>query len=602
MAVIDGDGSEVLRLDEEDLWKRCSVAAYRMARAVLRSDADAEDVAADAYLDLIGAMRKGLDVKSPELYIRKIALHRADEERRRLEPLAELDATVLDTVPGGAEPSVRQAALIRAAAERLTPAQAVALELIEGEDKSGDEAGEVLGISRRAAYEQARTGRRRIELALVERLCQRRGAPAGCPERAWAIYELTTGKLDPELRPELEAHLATCAYCHDSQAELLLFRQLPSLAPLFPVDRLLERKDEILGRARARKLGKPATHPTSPWRLRLSVATAVTAIVAVIGLPGFAGHPPVHRAAPLAPVAAPTVAPSPTPPPAPPAPSGGFAYIQRGDVYYRSDPAAAPVQLTSTGGLVDDFYWTGSGTSIIYKQRQLPTQAGDLYQVDLVSHQVTWSLKGGVAAFALSPDGASYVAVIASRISSSTFAYRLLIGNVGSAPDPAREVDFNASASAQIVGYLSEYSPVNARANYAGVEVWWTAAGIHLEPVISDTGYDINPVTKAVVARQLNNVFDPERVYSGPAISQISDVLGDIQVSSGGSTRTIDFRSTYGPVMILSVSADESRGLATVLRPDGGHDIYLVTASGDVTPLSTDGSTLLAAWQPATTQ
>src|SRR5258708_38367851 len=100
----------------------------------------------------------------------------------------------------------------------------------------------------------------------------------------------------------------------------------------------------------------------------------------------------------------------------------------------------------------------------------------------------------------------------------------------------------------------------------------------------------------------MDNVLDPERAYSGPSIRQIQLAYGNLQVTSSGTTKTIDFVSSHGPVTILSVSADESRGLATVGHSDGSHDVYLVTASGDVTPLSTDGSTLFAPWQPATTK
>jgi DNA-directed RNA polymerase specialized sigma24 family protein len=607
MAVIDEAASEMPVLDEVDLYKRCSVVAFRAARAVLPSNEQARDIAADSYLELLSALREGAKVKtSPEQYVRKIAFRKAVKERRRLEPLAELDQEVMESLAGGVEPKARLSAMIRAVAERLTAGQATAIELIHGEDLSGDEAGEVMGISRRAAYEQARVGRRKLERGLVEWICRRPGAPAGCAERGWSIYELRLGTLEANLRSELEAHLESCAYCRESQSEVARMRQQTSLAPLFPADQMLEHKDDILRRAAARQAAGSAPAPqTSPWRLRLSVAVAITGIVAVIGLPGLVNHPPVQRAAPVAAVASPTVPPSPTPPPPPPAPNGGFAYIKNGDIYYQSDFAAAPVQLTNTGGLVDDFHWTAGGRSILYKQRAPRSQGGDLYQVDLLSRQVTWSYQVGAAAFAVSPDGASYAAVIASQIGSgynSQFSYRLLIGNVGSNPDPTREVDLSTSSSAAVVGYLTEYPPVNSRANAAGVEIWWTSAGIHLEPFVANAGFDINPNTKAVVERSLNNVFDADRVYSGPAISQIQDVFGNLQVSSGGATRNIDFRGTHGPVMILSVSADESRGLATVLRSDGGHDVYLVTANGDVTPLSTDGSTLLAAWQPATTQ
>jgi len=596
--------SNTSQLSEDELLELCLPAALLAACTVV-SEEDARDAAQKACLELLLDRRQGRTIRHPKAYVGKIAKRMALAAKRTAARFRILEEAAGEEVVDAAEPALRLRHLVRVALDDMPKGQRAAVVLFDGDRLTGAEAGEIMGVSARAVHERVRVGRDRLARNCVELLCRRPGAPAGCPERGWRIWQLVMGKLEGSERQELEAHLEDCAYCHKSASELRYFKQTAAIAPIFPLDHILARKDDILRLVDGHLPPKATGSSTSSrWRFRLTVATAiaVTALLSVVpGVINEKAKPP----APAAAVAAVAPAPAPTTSPLPPVPNGGFAYLKSGDVYYQSDFSAAPVQLTNTGGLVDDWYWTGSGTSIIYKQRAPRSQAGDLHLVDLVSHQVTWSYRVGAAALAVSPDGGSYVAVLPTQIGTgynARFSYRLLIGSIGSNPDPAREVDLSTVTSSQVVGYLTEYPPVNVRANFAGPAVWWTSAGIHFEPAVSDAGFDIDPNTKAVVQRQLSNVFAAERVYSGPTVSQITDVYGNLQVTSGGVTKIINFVSTHGPVMILSVSADESRGLATVLRSDGGHDVYLVTALGDVTPLSTDGSTLLAAWQPATTR
>jgi len=600
-------GTGASRPDMEKLFKVCAAAAYRSAFSVLRSPSDAEDVAQEACVEVLLAIEDGKrDEEKAAEYAATSAYHRALKWKRRRARENVLEESL--TVPMN-DPRRSATELAWHACEKLNPARRTAVVMTVVQGFNAAEVGRVIGVETEAAHKLVQRGIDQMLKICVERIGRRRGMPAGCDGRSGQIYKMIVGRLAASEQADLEGHLTTCQYCRDTQEQLDLARQLPAFTPLFPLDGILARKSDVL-----RRVAERAMPPTPAPRSRLQpsrvIGGSVALLILVIGvtsIPTLRSLPPARIAAAPAPSTSPSPIPSPAPSstPVPPVPSGGFAYLKSGEVYYQSDFGAAPVQLTSTGGLVDDWYWTGSGTSIIYKQRAPRSQAGDLYLVDLVSHQVTWSYKVGAAALAVSPDGASYVAVLPTQIGTgynAQFSYRLLIGSIGSNPDPAREVDLRTVTSSQVVGYLTEYPPVNVRANFAGPAVWWTLAGIHFEPAVSDAGFDIDPNTKAVVERQLSNVFDAERVYSGPTISQIQDVFGNLEVTSGGITRTIDFRSTHGPVMILSVSADESRGLATVLRSDGGHDVYLVTANGDVTPLSTDGSTLLAAWQPATTQ
>jgi len=97
--------------------------------------------------------------------------------------------------------------------------------------------------------------------------------------------------------------------------------------------------------------------------------------------------------------------------PCPPAASGGYAYLDHGEVFYRTAIGAPPTQLTSTGSRVDDFWWTPDGTRLLYKVVSSPPDiAGDVRMISLSTRQQLWDLGASTQFFTLSPDGSSWAA------------------------------------------------------------------------------------------------------------------------------------------------------------------------------------------------
>jgi hypothetical protein len=334
-------------------------------------------------------------------------------------------------------------------------------------------------------------------------------------------------------------------------------------------------------------------------------------LLLVIGaavVPFITGQPPRAVAAQPTPPPTPTpVVPSPSPLP-PPIPSNGFAYITRGEVFYDSAIGATPVQLTSSGGLVDDYAWAPDGRSIVYKVKKDPnTDLGDLHQVDLASHAVSGWTVPGAASFAFSPDGASYVAAVPNHRPDGTWPFRLMIGSPGQAPDQAREVDVNTTVNdRQWVGYLTETPEfIRALPWFRGPKVYWAAAGIYFDPYNPPTGpgldFLIDPVSKAVTPWTMSGNSDPIVVYRGPANPAFTLVeYGPLQITSNGQTtaRTVSGQS----LIFLSVSNDGSTALVTSFPTGGnGYNVEAVALDGSITPISTDGSAVLAVWQPPVT-
>ncbi|HEX7284959.1 MAG TPA: RNA polymerase sigma factor [Candidatus Angelobacter sp.] len=80
----------------EILMRRYNQRLYRMARAILRNDAEAEDVMQDAYVRAYQHLRQFAGKSSFATWLTRIAIHEALARKRRRGRLEELDALPLN--------------------------------------------------------------------------------------------------------------------------------------------------------------------------------------------------------------------------------------------------------------------------------------------------------------------------------------------------------------------------------------------------------------------------------------------------------------------------------------------------------------------------
>jgi RNA polymerase sigma-70 factor, ECF subfamily len=603
-------GTGAQRPGLEELYDLCAPAAFHTALSVLRSPSDAEDIAQDTCLVVFNEVAQGKAIENPKQYASKTAYHLALRELKRTKKIAVLDEAV--AIPDQSNAALRGTSLAWQACAAVSVAQRAAVVLTEVEQMSSEEVGRALGVSAASARQLAHKGREGMLKRCVELIAARREQPPECAQRPQQIWSLVVGALGPEQAQELRAHMATCAYCRDIHDQLLYAKSLAAFLPLFPFDSLMSKKEatiRLVAANREIRIGG------GWWRRRLAIGAALALLLLLLGsagLPAFMSRPPKARLAAQPASSAAEIAPAaPTVPPIPPA---AFAYLSKGEVWYQTSLSAPAKQLTSTGGQIDFFTWAPDGRSLVYKQRAANTVVGDLHQIDLNSHEM-WSLSANAAGFSFSPDGRSWVAAVPvvrgpgpkttpGRPGIAT--YRLLFGDAGSPPDPAREIDvpvyFDNGFERQPVAEasLTEPPPLIWSVMPRGIGVWWRGPLIHFEWGEDPGGVDIDPATKTVTARTWTNLWDPDRAYYGPADSPISLATPSATTRPGVlvNGQPVTVVDWPGAVVLLSVSRDGRTGLATYVESSGGHDIAVVGADGSVTKLTNDGTSALGLFEP----
>jgi RNA polymerase sigma-70 factor (ECF subfamily) len=221
-------------------------ALYRVALAVLRNPADAEDAVQEAYLRAWRG-REGYRGDAPAAgWMRRIVHNVAVERVRRVRevPVEEVeerwrdDAYSVDAqavVERAADRQALEDALVHVPAE---PRAAVLLHDLEG--LSIAEVAEAQGITPDAAKLRLRRGRMALVTALGrgdEITAALDGVPLRCWDARRHVSDYLDGGLAPDLRTALERHLAGCPTCPPLYASLVGVRA--ALGRLRDTDRVV---------------------------------------------------------------------------------------------------------------------------------------------------------------------------------------------------------------------------------------------------------------------------------------------------------------------------------------------------------------------------
>lgn len=140
----------------------------RVARTVhhiLGDRSRAEEVTQDAFLELLRHWRSVSRYDRPDLWVRRVAIRKAQRERHRSWRRGELERTTLG--PDAEEPPT-PAPEVLAAVRRLAPKQRAVVVLFYFEDRPMAEIAEILSCSESTGWSQLHTARRRLAADLAE--------------------------------------------------------------------------------------------------------------------------------------------------------------------------------------------------------------------------------------------------------------------------------------------------------------------------------------------------------------------------------------------------------------------------------------------------
>ena len=136
----------------------------RTVHHVVGDRARAEELTQDAFLEVLRHWRTVSDYDRPDLWLRRVAIRKAQRERHRgwrrteLERLA-TPGTVVDAPPTPAPE-------VLAAVRRLAPGQRAVVVLFYLEDRPMAEIAEILGIKESTGWSQLHTARKHLAAAL----------------------------------------------------------------------------------------------------------------------------------------------------------------------------------------------------------------------------------------------------------------------------------------------------------------------------------------------------------------------------------------------------------------------------------------------------
>ena len=260
-------------------------------------------------------------------------------------------------------------------------------------------------------------------------------------------------------------------------------------------------------------------------------------------------------------------------------------------------PGASPVQLTTTGGLVDDFRWLPGGRSLIYKAANGSTPTGDLYLLDVASRAIGWQLGRQVMFFNLSPDGTRYVTATPVVTNGNLTSYQILIGTVGQPGSTAAQSSVGGPNVP--VNQSTFFEGPQPRAVYQPSEgMYWLTDAIYLSQFGAYTSFQAaNPSAGGAYRQVTDSLFS---AFQGvPANSQIQLGLnGFLTLSCAGTTRQVFPNQGPGRPALLIVTSDTRTGLTTDRFTDGGIDIYQLGADGGIQAVTTDHVSGMPRWQP----
>jgi RNA polymerase sigma factor (sigma-70 family) len=149
----------------EDLFAREFPRVARTIHHIVGDRARAEEITQDAFLELIRHWRKVAAYDRPDLWVRRVAVRKAQRERHRAWRRVELERTTVgdDTIE-----VPTPAPEVLAAVRRLAPRQRAVVVLFYFEDRPMTEIAEILGCSESTGWSQLHTARRHLAEALAE--------------------------------------------------------------------------------------------------------------------------------------------------------------------------------------------------------------------------------------------------------------------------------------------------------------------------------------------------------------------------------------------------------------------------------------------------
>src|SRR4051794_2113338 len=135
----------------DDLFIREFARVARTIHHITGDRARAEEVAQDAFVELLRHWSKVSDYDRPDLWVRRVAIRKAQRERHRNWRRLELERT--QPVEESVEPPT-PAPEVLAAVRRLAPGQRSVVVLFYFEDRPMTEIAEILGCSESAGWSQ----------------------------------------------------------------------------------------------------------------------------------------------------------------------------------------------------------------------------------------------------------------------------------------------------------------------------------------------------------------------------------------------------------------------------------------------------------------
>jgi RNA polymerase sigma-70 factor (ECF subfamily) len=209
----------------ERLYQRHVAEVYHYALAVLRHEADAEDVTQTTFLNAYRAFQRGERPHSPHNWLIAIA-HNVCRQRFRQSARRPLEVTfVEELVEGLVDDDAPSANDIRHALRHLAFNQRAALVMRELEGRTYGEIAEILGLSVGAVETLIFRARRALREQLEGSLT--------CREAELAVSRQIDGRLPRAERGALRAHLRECRECasfaRSQRAHRAAFKSLAAL-------------------------------------------------------------------------------------------------------------------------------------------------------------------------------------------------------------------------------------------------------------------------------------------------------------------------------------------------------------------------------------
>ena len=161
-------GNDLRRRDAPTFEELFLSEFYRVAGTVHHIVGDrrlADELTQDAYLELLRHWSKVSGYDRPDLWVRRVAIRKAQRERHRTWRRNELERSTVEV--DGREPPT-PAPEVLAAVRALAPKQRAVVVLFYFEDRPMAEIAEILDCSESTGWSQLHTARRHLAAALAE--------------------------------------------------------------------------------------------------------------------------------------------------------------------------------------------------------------------------------------------------------------------------------------------------------------------------------------------------------------------------------------------------------------------------------------------------